>query len=77
MRKKERNSDLYDWKFLADPDIILEKGKEAPEGNVGPYMRYNKLKLKGNSSPNSNPLGKKKMRKKREKSILFIIKVIG
>lgn len=63
MRRKERNSDLYDWKFLPDPGITLEKRKEAPERNVGPYMRYNKMKVKRNSMPNLNPLGKN-MRKK-------------
>lgn len=43
MRRKERKSDLYDWKFLPNPDIINEKGKEVSERNVGPYTRYNKL----------------------------------
>lgn len=48
MKRKKRKRALYDWKVLPDPDIILEKGEEAPERNIGPYMRYNKLKLKGN-----------------------------
>lgn len=65
--EKERKSDLYDWKFLPDPDITLEKGKEVPERNVGPYMRYKKLNLKRNSMPNLIPLGKKYEKKRRER----------
>lgn len=48
MKRKKSKRDLYDWKVLPDADIILEKEEEAPVRNIGPYMRYNKLKLKGN-----------------------------